>query len=444
MNTKNVTACYIIVSTGKGDSSISYTWRNNSPDYFISLSNERTGFRANRMSLSFVYNPGVAGSADAGNKFESMILRAKGDIYLQYGWSEGARSSTKYQGLILGYTCDVKENYISYTVDVLANSILYNYNFSGVCTLSLRKEDDINKKISDFVNTYLGARPEYEEEGFVYDLPKDLALTLVNDFSMTTDQSPFEVLKELAKVLIDGKVGKDIQSKSQIFLDIDPDYKDTYKRHIRFIKPSSTKVSYSFYYNANPNKSYTDVISWSTEFNGTYSVFKVRGGENTAYQRTETAIDSTDPNSACIITYKSNAPIDQNSSLLTFDQDKMINDIKMINYDWNNEAYRYCYNATLKVRGITAAITLGTLIEVFIYVGGSLHHTSGKYIVKTVKDEVDQQGFTTTLSLYKSVTDISESVTSKIYVNGDLKEYSNYVNQLPKIKDRDHYIEMKE
>ena len=94
--------------------------------------------------------------------------------------------------------------------------------------------------------------------------------------------------------------------------------------------------------------------------------------------------------------------------------------------------------------GITAAITLGTLIEVFIYVGGSLHHTSGKYIVKTVKDEVDQQGFTTTLSLYKSVTDISESVTSKIYVNGDLKEYSNYVNQLPKIKDRDHYIEMKE
>lgn len=68
------------------------------------------------------------------------------------------------------------------------------------------------------------------------------------------------------------------------------------------------------------------------------------------------------------------------------------------------QAMQYPYKATMVLQGIPAEIPLTGLIKVVPLIYGQEHHSAGVYMVETSVDQIDMNGFSTTLQLLKRET----------------------------------------
>ena len=114
---------------------VSLTWRSDgTPDFFTSLSHQRFTSQANtaKVNIAFTPKPG-----EDPNLLETAIVESKGECSYQYGWA--GHRSPMYRGLIHNYTVNFNNGSLEYSLEVISEAVVYNFNKIIDSSFDIRK-----------------------------------------------------------------------------------------------------------------------------------------------------------------------------------------------------------------------------------------------------------------------------------------------------------------
>lgn len=392
---------YITVSLKSGFS-LTHNYKDNRPDYFISLEHTRSSANntANTATIKIQYTPV---DEEDPNKLEYEITRSEGIIEFQYGIED--ELSHKYIGFITQYNASVSEGTITYNIEVTSRTVLSNLMTISDESLSINVNststvDDVLNNMDTVVNTYFKDYT-FDKKGSSNDFKIPQASKID-----ATSLSPMTYLTQLASKLVSSS------DENRYFYRIIVDDSVTKGSNKGTIKLERTEQSTDLEYTFEWGTKDTDVISWTPHYTGMAAVYNVR---------TELSNNSSNPPSNKTLYNEDGsikgAEIDRinsdNSNNSVIDLTEGLSDAVSDINKFIDLANNYTYTAEITVLGLAGVkgnnlLPTKSCVKVLPLINGIAHHSQGVYTINTIKDSVSSSGFITTLDLYR-YTDISKS-----------------------------------
>lgn len=425
----------------------SFSWnsKDNAPDYFISLTHTKYTDAANKMSISLTYCPRAGQNP---NELEDYIVASKGECFVTYG--DFGENCETYKGLVYTYTVEFSEGFLTYNLSLISSLASYTYGQYPGAEFSVKNGDtikDVEDEIKRIVKVYLSSSGS-EFKSYIYmnslsvDFSDKITFTSVSFpsgnpiFAIRSAVSQLKVRKlwnSEVKDLI-SEIKNDITNKRPLgqvlpssgFIGMtdtsggyDSEDKFTSKYdgvdhsldyYVSLVVDDSGKGSGKIYVvlvEGQVEESYTfnwgtrdgEVLSWSPEFDGSYSIYGSSGKQlfGTCLSQNEVG-----EYGYTTFTYDFNNIVNNQVAAGIIEQAENL----AINQSEIDRHYEY--KATLTVLGKTKMMSLGqSVIEVNPIIAGVSHHTAGQYVVIGVEDSVSSEGFTTTYTLYKKSGELS-------------------------------------
>lgn len=458
----------------------SFAWRGEEgrPDYFTSLSHKRYTEEANVLTVNLTYCPKIGENP---NSLEDAIVASGGQCLVQYG--DLGEVTNLYKGLVHSYKVDFVEGVLAYQISMISSMVCYTYEQYPGCELSEEKGHsitDVENEIKKIVEKYMSITGN-DFKSYVYSSGVNFKDKVTFSSISVPSGNPITALKSIIRQLKVRKLWKSeedeiklstpVQSTivapaSQIsprrpvegtdaaggsssgsttsatrtqtpakfnkyngvdhsldyHLALEIDESGSGKSKVRVVLISNDASVASTYVFEWGDKN-SEVLSWSPEYDGIYSIHKARG--NTMF---DTYLSTNKEGEYGYTTFAFDTPqvIENGVSSDLFAQ------VENLKINQSEVDRHYEYKATLTVLGKSKMMDLGTsVIKVIPIVAGAYHHTAGDYVVIGVEDNVSSEGFTTTYTLYKSSNNASlfgtKSKGTKIYYNGqyiDIDDYS--------------------
>lgn len=412
-----------------GGVSLSWSYDSRSPDYFTSLSHKRYTDEANTMTINLTYCPKPG---EDPNYVENAIVNSAGKCYIQYGDLSQGEISPQYKALVHSYKTDFVEGVLVYRLSLISSVVCYTYEKYPGKKFSKSKGDTVTmveSEIRRIVNDFMKVDGDmFRSYTYISSINFDDKLT----FSTISvpEGNPIKALKSIVDQLkvreswksdkeVDQKVVQSVQDsiisnrhkdkttldpvkfedlsggvnrslEYYLALEIDESGPGTGKVRVVLVSTDSPSATYTF----NWGDRESEVISWSPEYDGAYSIFKSTG--NKVFD-TYLSNDSSGEFGYTTFSFSYPQVLENNVAISLLEQ------VENLKINASEVDRHYAYKATLTVRGKSKTMNLGqSVINVNPIVAGTYHHTAGSYVVIGVEDNVSSEGFTTTYTLYKS------------------------------------------
>lgn len=400
------------------------------PNYFVSLTNQRvattsSNTRVGIATLSVSYVPLVGEDPDF---IERAIINSGGTVYYKYGHSP-QQSSNWYKAIIKNYRVSVTGGCVKLTIDMVSTSYAFNkYNVAinisdyhmvidkGKGTQRYTPYSSINPtnwwESSEFktsymnitkgisrdaliwgirkvIDDYMGGEYEFDEEGSdIEDVEGDRAVVIE-----IAGLTPVQALAKIASFMV--------RNEEYIYaVEIDDTVPSTtkgLKKKIRFIKVKETEsVSQTYTYNYNHKDG--NVLDFSCEFQGVYSIYRWKSLAENEFVDVSLTTDSD-----------GNYCEEASQNQVVMDADSRVNNgdisVNQLTEDIDKwmDNFHYSYKASMKVLGIVDnnSVGINTDIQVNVFINNLQHHTSGVYKVLKITDTIDSNGFFTNLEMVR-------------------------------------------
>lgn len=430
---------------GKNGISLTQNLSDNRPDYFTELSHKRYVSQANtaRINLAYCPKPG-----ESPMLLESAISQSNGQCLYQYG-VPGYRSKY-YRGMITNYTVSFNDGYLSYSLELVSRSVLYNYQLIKTSVYDIPAADAASlrtywKNIWDHTGYRIVNANQWNESWIKQDeilgrklySPEQLNQVsfnqsdviwtmqrIVKDFipgyTFSTDvadnaftyptagisiinKNAIEGLKEIANSLIDSK-DSNVYHYKIIVDDSSIDGDNGTIKLVRFGGLNS-KTEGNTVFRFEWGTKNTNVLSFDPKYQGNVAIFRTPDLNDNQYFKSYNLISSIESGADALTLTKSfvtTTPAFNNKwsdSWNNVEFDKTL----LKNINWFTEHANYPYTAKLSVLGLsdTEFELCKTIVNVVPYINGQVHHTGGLYMVTGIEDIIDSSGFKTNLDLVK-------------------------------------------
>lgn len=326
---------------------------------------------------------------ETGYQIEQNIIDGREDVKFRYGWTNGAKSPM-YNAMILDYSMNIDNAAATLSINGMSN-IASSHSEGRKFTYT--DENDNAMPIKDIIMSIA------DREGWdvkASEIPEMEEVKNSNDERKTfiQDNQPSTLfiknkLMPYAKTKDSGKSG---------FMMYFEDKGEKPTLNFRPVSYTSPKKTYKI------NTRDTNVISFSPDFSGkilmstgastihgsytnslSNDMFSVEN-RGIPYDRQEVAENKTYDNKSTLPAIKSSSSEDEAE--------------KEQNFAMNKSASE-AYSAELEIFGDVELKVFSTVEIINVLRSGKLHHTSGIYFVREVKDSIDAGNFTSKLDLIR-------------------------------------------
>ena len=458
----------------------SFTWSGSEsrPDYFTSLLHKRYSEEANTMTINLTYCPKIGENP---NRLEDAIVAAGGQCQVQYGDFSLGEKTPLYKGLVCSYKTNHEGGVLVYNLSLISSMVCYTYEQYPGCEFKTQEGHTIavvKEEIKNIVENYMSFSGN-SFRSYIFDEESSVNFSDKVTFSTisVSEGNPISALKSIVRQL---KVKKLWRSEEQ---EVDqslrnfivnpvnrestgsraavvvqpgdlgigggsrkPEWKDPYEgvdhslNHylslevdesgtgpgkVRIVLVNSDVVSATYTFEWGDKNS--EVLSWSPEYDGIYSIMSATGGK-----KFSTFVSTAENGEFGYTTYSFNAPAVRENGTAS----DLFAQVENLEINQNEIDRHYEYKAVLTVLGKSKMLDIGvSVIKVLPIVAGSYHHTAGDYVVIGIEDSVSSEGFTTTYTLYKRKSYDLYGTGSKgiqVYHNGSYIPFDEYDPSDPK------------
>lgn len=437
----------------------SFTWRGEEsrPDYFTSLSHKRYAEEANTLTINLAYSPQIGENPNA---LEDAIVASGGECLVQYG--DLGETSSLYKGLVHNYKVNFEGGVLVYNLSLISAMVCYMYEQYPGCEMSSSKGhtiDDVVNEIKKIVEKYMSFTGN-SFKSYIFD--EESSVNFKDKVTFTTISvsagNPITALKSLVSQLKVKKLWKSeedqitttttrpIPSRAAVirpddggktpttyetyegvdhsldyFLALEVDEEGSGNSKVRVVLVSND-VGLAATYVFEWGDKNSEVLSWSPEYDGLYSITKARG--NVMF---ESCLSTNENGEYGYTTFTYDVPQILENGVAS----DLFAQVENLRINQSEIDRHYAYKATLTVLGKSKMMDLGvSRIKVVPIVAGAYHHTAGDYVVIGVEDNVSSEGFTTTYTLYKASSSMSlygnESKGTRIYFDGEYIDIDDY------------------
>ena len=450
-----------------GNKSFSWKGEVSRPDYFTRLCHKRYTEEANTLTVNLAYCPQPGENPNA---LEDAIVAAGGECLVQYG--DLGETSSLYKGLVHSYKVGFEGGVLVYNLSLISAMVCYTYEQYPGCELSTKKGHTISTVVNEvrkIVEQYMSFTGN-SFKSYIFD--EDSSVNFKDKVTFTTisvpSGNPIAALKSLVRQLKVKKLWRSEelemdQSMKDFIIDPSnrlgsraavarpgaagsssrrPVWHDPYEgvdhsldyhlaleidesgsgmscvKIVLVSNDSSVSATYTFEW----GDKNSEVLSWSPEYDGLYSITKARG--STMF---ETCLSVNENGDYGYTTFTYDVPQILENGVAS----DLFAQVENLRINQSEIDRHYEYKATLTVLGKSKMMDLGiSRIKVIPIVAGSYHHTAGEYVVIGVEDNVSSEGFTTTYTLYKASSSASlfgtTSKGTRIYFEGEYVDLDDY------------------
>jgi len=374
-------------------------------DYFMQLditySGEGTG-TANSFTVTLAYLPKPMDRVNFIDEALSGVTADNKPCMLRYGYS-GVPGynllSSEYECLVLGYSLQIRDNYLYYTINCISTGARWRekrYNFGFA-----KEVNPINYISSSWIRLDLGISKEYDltidQDAYDHVEKVDLGYVYNEDGEIVTGQCSLNdvTIFEFLDTVLSEIVDTDDATAYYWYEVIDVKGRKQVAIHRTLISETSIKemfgdenqIIFTFDWGGNHQDFSTNnlILGFDVDFKGEVNIATTEGILTTrsVYDNTGTLVEAEGMED-----YQVGDFVKQDFSNTTKFWTKSVN--------WS-------YTAQLEIVGIPADIPIGGYLEVNPLIYGQKHHTAGVYMITGSKSNITSGGFVTNLELVKVV-----------------------------------------
>ena len=439
------------------------------PRYFVSFTQNRTTDEACTFTLTLMYAPQASESEDT-NRIHGLLLSSVNKpVFYQYGYvTPGGGIVTQnqvYTGLFTNYNEQLEGGYLTYTISGVSRSyqvaneqvnvtqFLNNLKSKGgtiqpsVVARQLVEEDDTTgikelfqnfeiridhcdepvdvDEINFYGNTlhdvFFGTVMDtYVQPGGLVSLSR-MPLSAENGIFSDREMSLYNTYRIKVANGISSEITADEQAAYDAvkMLSVCPFvcyydnvvsvFGDSLKGTFHYVPKYTRQVTSIFEYHYGNSFIDSDVLSFDAKIDGAKAM-----GTVTSLDRIDSSIDANGNLQGSNLNAVGNLEAYKPNTYSTVSG---FNDAAMVSSTVLAEALNFPFEAEMTIIGQTECNKLLDKIHVDVYVNGVKNTIlTGDYIIKGITDNLSQDGFTTTFTLFKSVDGIYDSSDVPSYI----------------------------
>lgn len=374
-------------------------------DYFmqldISYSGEGTG-TANSFTVTLAYLPKPMDRVNFIDEALSGVAADQKPCMLRYGYSgiPGYNLlSSEYECLVLGYSLQIRDNYLYYTINCISTGAKWRerrYNFGFA-----KEVDPINYIYQSWTRTDLGISKDYDltidQDAYGHVEKVDLGYIYNEDGEIVVGQSSLNdvTIYEFLDTVLSEVVDTDDATAYYWYEVIDVKNKKQFAIHRTLISEDTitslfgnkNQIIFTFDWGGNHQDNSTNnlILGFDVDFKGEVNIATTEGILTTrsVYDNTGTLVEAEGMED-----YQVGDFVKQDFSNTTKFWAKSVN---------------WAYTAQLEIVGVPADIPIGGYIEINPLIYGNKHHTAGVYMITGSKSNITSGGFVTNLQLVKVI-----------------------------------------